>query len=113
MSGEERAALLARCGTCRHWKPVTEGYSIGYSATYREGESWEDESARQMAVESLYGTCQAVAEIPDAEKFEPPNEPPVAFTMDGSHYRASLHTQAHFGCVLHEAEPAKASLVER
>lgn len=80
---------------------------MGYSATYREDESMEDESARQVAVERLYGTCQAVVEIPRNEDFEPPNTPPIAFTMDGSHYSASLHTRAEFGCVLHEAAPVR------
>lgn len=101
----DQSGRVQSCGTCRHWTPVDHG-GMGYSATYIESESWEDESARQVAVEGLYGTCQAVVEIPDAQDFEPPNTPPIAFTMDGSHYTASLHTRAEFGCVLHEPKEA-------
>jgi hypothetical protein len=46
-----------------------------------------------------WGWCEKIT-MPDT--FEKVVEGTKAFTMDGSEYRATLHTRSDFGCVLGE-----------
>lgn len=69
-------AELVLCGGCRYWRP--------------------DEPERERAV----GLC-AMAATSEGEPEHPENDPArlVFRAMDGEEYRASLVTDAEFGCV--------------
>ena len=68
-----------------------------------KGESDADEEARQIALEALYGVCTLITLPSYGERLEGTEDAPLAYTMDGSQYRADLITQTAFGCVLGEA----------
>ena len=78
---------VQRCGTCRHWIPPTE--RTDFRNLYKGNEA-----------DRLFGICGLI-DLADAYE-EAPDPVPLAATKDGSDYRATLHTQEAFGCVLHE-----------
>lgn len=92
-----------RCGTCKHWqKPRDDWYGADLRAEgYDDSDAYDHEAT--IALNRLYRTCQRI-EMPDTygEKFTPETAP-LAYTMDGSQYRADLLTRAEFGCVLWES----------
>lgn len=80
-------------GSCRTRTGWRRGTPLG-AAAKNLGAKARDRLAAE--IEARYGKCMGVPEIP-----EPEDEPPIAYTIDASHYSAQL-TTAEFGCALHE-----------
>jgi len=89
------------CAGCKHWD--TEEirsdwrFSIRVKNLPNETRAQAEERARQIEVS--FGLCKAITL---QNSYETSTDVPVAFTQDGSDYRADLFTQATFGCVLWE-----------
>jgi len=101
------------CKGCMHWDqeplqtgfrtdiPLGPGYKIDWSSSETViAEQQRRQTARMVELQQQYGVCMGVESIP-----EPEQEPPVAFTMDGSGYMSSLITRSDFGCILFKARP--------
>lgn len=100
------------CRTCKHWDPTHGGsgrhrgpsvHWHGNPAILDEVEDDPDRLQRvekmATAVERLYGTCAGVEFLLTEVD---PKKAPLAFTEDGSEYRAVLFTRPEFGCALWE-----------
>lgn len=83
-----------KCATCKHWIRETNGYDnhikLGLgtcSATLRfwDATEWDEEG--------------------DGRVFTEAGKKGMAFTQDGSDYKAWLYTRPEFGCVSHEEAP--------
>ena len=81
------------CETCKHWRSLDTGHSIvpnigecTFVVQYWDATDWDwdnDDSPRALREEY---------------------KDRLAFTQDGSDYRADLLTLPNFGCVQHEAK---------
>lgn len=95
--------LEPTCGTCVHWQKPDGWYGSDLRAAGSDvsDETWDH--AASVALNLLYRPCQRI-KMPDnySEKFTP-DSAPLAYTMDGSGYRADLLTRAEFGCALWES----------
>ena len=81
---------MTACQTCEHWRnPWT---------------NWSDGPVDEVEEPSTWGTCTAISLH---DPYDTPKAGPdvLAFTKDGSNYRADLHTRSDFGCVLWAASP--------
>ena len=83
-------ATTGRCATCRHWdaEPHSENMQVHRCRRvleWWEATSWDDDGERVWKPEA--------ADV-------------LAFTNDGSSYRADLLTRPEFGCVMWEASDA-------
>lgn len=97
------------CGACKHWQRDDEGWGVMIRLAPAEGDSEDDAydytsalSERQRRAEQRYGRC-AVIDLLDGYEQHSEESLPLAFTKDGSDYKATLYTQAAFGCAMHEA----------
>jgi hypothetical protein len=99
------------CATCKHWlSDQGEQYDwrVRIRLTLLPGESqedrWEHDSPyeqRAARVERSYGLCKKI-DLLDSYDEVSEDELPLAFTKDGSDYKANLYTRAEFGCAAHE-----------
>ncbi len=82
------ASPLGRCATCRWAEPLSP---YGY----------DEDDADAVARHARYPLTCKRAEMNDGRPEDPQT---LAFTMDGSSYRASLLVAPEFGCVMHESK---------
>jgi len=75
-------AGMERCKDCKHWKPSDDPHYLGDDAPHR--------TCDRIILAGWFG-----------DEHEQPA--PLAFTQDGSGYKAVLWTAPDFGCVLFEA----------
>ena len=92
------------CSTCRHWKALCEGDVTDGSD---EPKMWSrgvqpitDGSDDPRLWE--HGVPQMVCDGPHLKKFVQPDANGVS-VMDGSYYRAIMHTGKDFGCLHHSS----------
>lgn len=98
---------MSTCATCCHWvKPQTEGWNGTIRLALLPGETEDDRydddsayTARQVAAEQAFRVCQKIDLL---DSYDVVETLPLAFTRDGSGYRADLYTRAEFGCLAHE-----------
>ena len=100
---------MKTCGTCMHWTPK-EDYTLLLRVEYREGESWEDQNAREIARNAGYGDCGAVVFYADVAEED---DRPLFIAYDGSGYKAGVSTLAEFGCTLWHAKPGEEPKMSR
>lgn len=94
---------MKTCGSCKFWG----GEEVGWQPEPAP-EQWPDEPQKQYSdrrdaaqAANDYRTCQKVVMVAEYKE-----DPPLAYTIDGSKYIADLRTLAEFGCVLHEEIPS-------
>jgi hypothetical protein len=100
-----------RCATCRHWLP-NDGWNDlwqPFGDEYGELPSLEESDPERWAQIEQHnresGICGKVRQAWGEDDKSKPL--PLATCMDGSHYKAELHTHRTFGCVLHEPKEAE------
>lgn len=91
--------MTGRCGTCKHWTVDDDWFASDLSLTRPPDEPSDAYYSRLEVANAAVRTCKAIELL---SQYEAVDEIPLAFTKDGSDYRADLRTRAEFGCVLHE-----------
>jgi hypothetical protein len=92
------------CGTCRYWTPDDTWYGafdMEFEAVPGDVDD-EFKWAEGERIGALYRVCKRIL-MPKTDWATRDTEP-VAYVMDGSGYKAGLHTRESFGCALHERE---------
>lgn len=92
---------MSTCGTCAHWREPDGWYGSELRAEGAD-DPLEWDHAASVALNRLYRPCQRIT-MPDWSERLTPETAPIAYTMDGSEYRADLMTRAEFGCGLWES----------
>jgi len=89
-----------KCETCVHWEKPSDRVGFGNAINYRaiDGD-WDTAHNFSDEADKMFGVC---LKIDLGYDLDPKKPTPMAVTQDASQYRATLYTQAGFGCVLHE-----------
>ena len=100
-----------RCGTCKHWDDTHDDWRSGLTLMLKEGEKHDDRydassayQQRTAEIEKQYGVCKEIGLLEGGEEVDG-DDPPLAYTKDGSDYKATLYTKNDFGCVEWERKP--------